>query len=98
MDRKAYKDVFLYQVLESKNASICLLYALQNASDLLPALKGRFGSPHLFGNTSVICGAVGAVRGPPERFSNSKPLFSMFKTAILSLSSSKPHLGHLSRL
>jgi len=37
-------------------------------ADLLPALKGE-SSPHLFGVTSVICGAVGAVRDPPERFS-----------------------------
>jgi hypothetical protein len=34
-------------------------------ADLLPALKGE-GSPHLFGVTSVICGAVGVARDPPR--------------------------------
>jgi len=33
-------------------------------ADLLSALKGK-GSPHLFGFTSVICGAVRVVRDPP---------------------------------
>jgi CRISPR-associated protein Cas1 len=44
---------------------------VDRSADLLPALKGEgsfrriTGSPHLFGFTSVICGAVGVVRDPP---------------------------------
>jgi len=55
---------------------------------------GRFtGSPHLFGLTSVIWRAVGVVRDPPIL---SSALLSMFSIAIVSLSASRPHLGHLS--
>jgi len=62
-----------------------------------PALKGKdplqglTGSPHLFGTTSVICGAVGAIRDPPICF---RAFFSMFITAITSLSASNPHTEH----
>jgi len=66
-------------------------------ADLLPALKieaslqGLTGSPHLFGFTFVICGAVGVARDPPISI---KAFFSMFRTATTSLSASNPHAEH----
>jgi len=70
---------------------------LFSVADLLPVLKSEAslqelrGSPHLFGTTSVICGAVGVARDPPICF---RAFFSMFITAITSLSASNPHIGH----
>jgi hypothetical protein len=73
-------------------------------ADLLPALKGEdpsglfIGSPHLFGFTSVIWGAVGVVRDPPDIPRIFKALFLMFSFPMMSLSASKPHLGHFNLL
>jgi hypothetical protein len=59
------------------------------------------GSPHLFGFTSVIWGAVGVARTPPKSIlipSIFNALFLMFSFPITSLSASKPHLGHFNLL